>query len=127
MIALHCVGFCHIVTCISHRYTYAPLPLPIPSYPLGYYRVPNLSFVHHTVNFYWLSNFTYGSVYISIYSQFIPRLLPQLSTVHSLCLRLYSFPANRFTGTIFLDSMYIHYYTIYFFLFLTYFIPCNRF
>ena len=74
MIALqYCVGFCHIVTWIRHRYTNVPLPPANPSYPLGYYRVPNLSFVHHTVNFYRLSNFTYGSVYISIYSLNSPQ------------------------------------------------------
>ena len=106
MIALHCVGFCHIVTCISHRYTYAPLPLPIPSYPLGYYRVPNLSFVHHTVNFYWLSNFTYGSVYISIYSLNHPTVFfPVHKSILYVCVSTAAL--QRFISTIFLDSIYM--------------------
>ena len=49
-------GFCHISTWISHRYTYAPLPLKPPSslilypIPLGYRRVPALDSLHHTAN-----------------------------------------------------------------------------
>ena len=28
---------------------------------LGYHRARDLSFLHHTVNFHWLSNFTHGN------------------------------------------------------------------
>ena len=47
----------------------------------------------------------------------IPLLCPP---VHSLRLCLYSGPANRFTSTIFLDFTYMHYHTVFVFLFLTY-------
>ena len=43
---------------------------------------------------------------------------------HSLRLCLYSCPANRFISTVFLDSMYMHWYVI--FIFLTYFTLYNR-
>ena len=36
-----------------------------------------------------------------------PLLLP-VCQVHSLCLCLYSYPANRFISTIFLDSIHMH-------------------
>ena len=67
--------------------------------------------------------FTHGSVYMSIpISQFIPPSLPPpCPHVHSLCLHLYSCPANRFICTIFEVSTYMHWYTIFVFLFLTYF------
>ena len=46
------------------------------------------------------------------------RPLPVLF-IHSLRPLLHSCPANRVTWTIFLDSMYMHYYTIFVFLLLT--------
>ena len=48
-------------------------------------------------------------VYMSILiSRFIPSSpFPIVSKVHSLCLRLYSCPTNRFISTIFLDSTYM--------------------
>ena len=40
--------------------------------PLGCHRAPDLGSLRHTANFHWLSNFTYGNVYISILlSQFV--------------------------------------------------------
>ena len=49
-----------------------------------------------------------------------------VSTVHSLCLHLYSCPSNRLICTILLDSVYRRKYTIFVFLFLTYFTPYDR-
>ena len=51
----------------------------------------------------------------------LPLLCPRIC---SLCLHVYSCPANRFNSTIFLDSVYMHQYD--FFLFLTYFTPYDR-
>ena len=66
--------------------------------------------------------FTLGSVYTSILLfQFVPLLLPLCPQVHSVHLHLCSCHAKRFISTIFLDSIYMHLYTIFVFLFLTYF------
>ena len=46
---------------------------------------------------------------------------PQCPNVCSLCLCLYSCHDSGFISTIFLDSMYMHQYTKFGFLFLTYF------
>ena len=43
-----------------------------------------------------------------------------------LCLHLHCCPADRFISTVFLDSMYMCWYMIFVFLFLTYFTLCNR-
>ena len=75
---------------------------------LGYHRVPDLSFLPHTENYHWLSNFIYGNIYVSmVLSQFVP-FSPSHSESKSLCLYLHCYPANRFISTIFLDSIYMH-------------------
>ena len=51
----------------------------------------------------------------------LPLPCPQ---VHSLHLCLYSCPENRFISTVFLDSIYMHWYVI--FIFLTYFTLYDR-
>ena len=48
----------------SEVYT-CPLP-PEPPSPLGCQRALNLSSLCHTANAHWLSNFTYGNVYVSM-------------------------------------------------------------
>ena len=53
-------------------------------------------------------------------------LPPTLCAVCSLCLHLYSCPANRFTSTLFIDPIYMYYYMIFVFLFLTYLTLYNR-
>ena len=109
------VGFCQTSTEISHRFTYVPshlnipptsLPIPAtgihmspPSHlalhptPLGCHRVPDLGSLHHTADFHWLANFTYGNVYVSIHVtlSFPPPPCPQ---VHFLCLHLHCCPAG---------------------------------
>ena len=46
--------------------------LPPHPTPLDCNRAPDLSSLHHIVNSHWLSNFTYGNVYVSkLLSQFI--------------------------------------------------------
>ena len=46
--------------------------LPPHPTPLDCHRAPDLSSLHHTANSHWLSNFTYGNVYVSkLLSQFI--------------------------------------------------------
>ena len=51
----------------------------------------------------------------------LPSLPLSCPQIHSLCLCLYSCAANRLIHTIFLDSTYMCYYTIFVILFLTYF------
>ena len=95
---------------------------------LGYHRAPDLSFLPHTEDYHWLSNFTYGNACVSmVLSQFV-LLSPSRSesTVCFLCLCLSCCPANRFVSTIFLDSICMHSYMILFFLFLTYSTLYNR-
>ena len=68
IIALHYVGFCHISTQISHRYTYVPslLNLSPTSHPLPYLQIiieqqilaPGVIQWEQTVNFHLPSNFT---------------------------------------------------------------------
>jgi len=41
-------------------------PTSHPISPSGYHRAPDLNSLYHTVSFHWLSNFTYGNVYVSI-------------------------------------------------------------
>ena len=66
----------------------------------------------------------YMSMFLSQRSHSLPPLLSLY--VSSLRLRLYSCPANRFIKTIFLDSIYMHEYMVFVFLFLTYFTLNNR-
>ena len=67
--------------------------------------------------------FIHSSVYMLIpISQFIPpSFSPWYPYIYSLYLCLYFCFANKFIWTIFLDSTYKIYYTIFVFLFLTYF------
>ena len=118
---------------INCKYTCIPsflnlLPIPPPSHPSRSSQSTRLSFLCYTATSHYLC-VLHMVMYIfqSTLSIHPPLSFPTVSTVHSLCLCLYSFPANRFIGTIFLDSMYMHYYTIFIFLFMTYFTPCNRF
>ena len=58
---------------------------------------------------------------LSLFLPFSPQLGPQVCLLH-LC--LHSFPANRFINTIFLESIDMCSYTMFVFLFLTYFSLC---
>ena len=123
---LCCVTFCCTTMWISSKYTYilsphASLPLSLPT-PLGHHRAWS-----------WASCAiqqlpTYGSVYTSVLlSQFVPPapFRPvSTSLSHRLC--LYFCLTNRFINTIFLDSIYMHKYMIFVFLFLTDFTLYDR-
>ena len=106
----YCVGFCHTTTWISHKYTCVlslfSLSPPHPS-PPGYHRAPDWApcVIHTcTANSRCLSILhmvMYTSQCCSLSSS--PSLT--VSQVCSLCLRLYSCPANRLLCTTFLDSI----------------------
>ena len=92
-----------------------PLSLETPSHPpphstpLGCHGTLDLSSLHQTANFHWLSNFTCGNVYISgLLSQFTPPSPSYCIHQSLLCLHLHCCPADRFISTVFLDSVYIH-------------------
>ena len=98
-----------------------PSHLPPHSTLLVSHRAPDLSFLHHTANFHWLSILImviYVSPCYSLNSShpLLALLCPQAS---SLCLHLHCCPANRLISIIFLDSIYMHYYMIFVSLFLT--------
>ena len=70
-----CVGCYHISTWISHRYMHIPSLLNLPPHPthLGCHRTADWSSLHHKANFHQLSDFTDGSVYVSmLLTQFVP-------------------------------------------------------
>ena len=77
IIALQCcVGIHHHESAIGIHMSlpsWTSLLPPTPFTPLGCHRAPDLSCLRHTVNFHWLSNFTYGNVYGSmLLSQSVP-------------------------------------------------------
>ena len=98
-----------------------PTPLdhhgPLSWAPCVIEQLPNSYFTHGTVYMSTTGKyFIYASVYMSLDLSYphLPLLCPQFFSV-SLC--LYSRPANRFIGTIFLDSICTQY--MFFFLWLT--------
>ena len=58
--------------------------LPRHPSPLAYHRAPDWSSLHHTANSHWLSNFTYGNVYVSkLLSQFIRVDMSESKVLHT--------------------------------------------
>ena len=125
--------------------------LPIHT-PLGYYRAPVWvpwvkqqipTYVNYIINTIYLHKlFTYLQ-YVSYLQRYLLKwvyMLPRYSlhsshpvpplpgpctSVCSLCLHLHCCPISRFFSTIFLDSIYVCYYRIFVFMFLTYFTLYN--
>ena len=100
---LNSIPFLQVVT--EHR---VELPVTYGKFPLALY-------------------FTFGNVYVSkllsLSHPLLPLLCPQVCT---LCLHLCSGPANSLISIIFLDSIYMCKYTVFFFLIFTYFTLYNR-
>ena len=120
------------VQCESAHVCIYPLPLeplshsPAPPHPLGHHRAPG--WAPCAAASHWLSVLHIRGYVCQCYSPnashpLLPPLCPQ---VCSLRLHLYSCPANRFISTVFLDSMFMGYYMIFVFLFLTYFTLYDR-
>ena len=86
----------------------SPTPVPHPT-PLGHHKAPSLvpcatEYVPTNYLFY-----TWSVYMLILFSQFIPLPTPPPCThIHSLCLSLYSCPANRLICTTFLDFTYMH-------------------
>ena len=134
LIALqYCGGFCHTFTWISHGCTFVPHPDPpshLPHHPIpqGHPSAPALSTLSHALNLDWRS-ISHMIIYMfQCYSlkPSHPLLLPQSPKVCSLYLCLFCCLAYRVIVTIFLNSIYMPYYTVLVFFFLTYFALYNR-
>ena len=101
------------------------LPHPIPQ---GHPSAPALSTLSHALNLDWRS-ISYMIIYMfqcySLKSSH-PRLLPQSPKDCSIHLCLFCCFAYRVIGTVFLNSIYMCYYTVLVFFFLTYFTLNNR-
>ena len=120
--------FCQTSTWISHRYTYVPSLLNLPSVslpisPLKLNTEPLFEFPESYSKFPLAIYFAYGNesfhVTVSIH---LPLFFPLPTFISSsLCLFLRCCPAYKFISTIFLDSIYVLVYHICI-LFLTYFV-----
>ena len=127
----YCSGFCHTLTWISHGCTCVPHPEP-PSdlcphpIPQGCCSALDLSALFHCSNLDWWS-ISHMVIYMfqcySLKSSH-PRLLPQSPKVCSLYLCLFCCLTHGIIINIFLNSIYMHYYTVLVFFFLAYFTGC---
>ena len=125
--------FCHTSTCICHRYTRVPHPeppflLPPRIIPLGRPSASTPSIQYHTLNLGWRL-ISYMILYMfqchSPKSSH-PCPLPQSPKDCSIHLCLFCCLAYRVIVTIFLNSIYMHLYTVLVFFFLAYFTLYNR-
>ena len=128
----YCDGFCCKSTWIGYRYTCVP---SIPNPPPTSLPTPSLWVAHHSLgallpvlNLHWSSilhtviyMFQCCSLKLSHH-----HLLPLSPKVCSLHLCLLCCCAYRIVGAVFLNSVYMHWYTVFVFLFLTSFTLCNR-
>ena len=135
LIALpYCGGFCHTLTWISHGCTRILHPessshLPPHPIPQGGPRALALSALFHASNLDWWSILHMVIYMFQCYSlkSSHPHLLPQsLSKVCTLHLCLFCSLTYRVIVTIFLNSIYMRYYTVMVSFFLTYFALYNR-
>ena len=101
------------------------LPHPI---PLGCPREPALGALEHASNFHWPSILHMVMNMFQCYSLKSPHphLLPLSPKVCSLHLCLLCCPLCRIIGTVFLNSIYMNSYTVFVFLFLTFFTLYNK-
>ena len=85
----YCIGFCHMSTWISHRYTYVPslLYLPPTSQSSRLLQSPCLSFLIHRVNSHWLFAL-HMVVYLFPCYSLLPLLLPMSISLFSVSVSL---------------------------------------
>ena len=105
-------------------------PSQLPPYPIpqSHPSAPALSTLSHALNLYWQS-VSHMIMYMFQYYSFKsphPHLLPQSPKVCFLHLCLFCCLTYRVIVTIFLNSIYMHQYTVLVFFFLAYFILYNR-
>ena len=125
----YCIGFCCVSTWISHRYTCirSLLNLPPTSHPipllwvLTEHQIWAPCVIQQISTGYLILHMIMYMLQCYSLNSSHPLLLLLCAQVCSLCFHLHLYPANRFIGIIFLDSIYMHWYTIFVFLFLRYF------
>ena len=129
----YCSSFFHTLTWVSHGCTCVPhpeLPLlpPSPSHPSGLSQCTSFECPVSCIELGLVIYFTMVIYMFQCYSlkSSHPRLLPQSPKVCSLHLCLLCYLTYRVIITIFLNSIYMHQYTVLVFFFLTYFILYNR-
>ena len=125
--------FCHISTWIRHGCTHVPHP-ELPSHltpctiPLGRPSAPAPSILYHASNLDWWFVSHMILHMFQCHSPKSPHPLPLLQSPKdcSIHLCLFCCLAYKVIVTIFLNSIYMHYYTVLVFLFLAYFTLYNR-
>ena len=89
------------------------------SFLLNNLRIKNLLYIEHQVelpvlhsNFPLAIYFTYGNISVSmlLFQSITPSNSPTVSKVCSLCLHLYSCPADWLINTVFIDPIYMHWF-----------------
>ena len=105
-----------------------PSHLPSHSIPLGHPSAPAPSILYHASNLDWrfVSHMIMYIFQCHSPKSYHPRPLPQSPKECSIYLYLFCCLAYSVIITIFLNSIYMHYYTILVFFFLTYFTLYNR-
>ena len=126
--------FCHTSTWICHGYTHIPHPEPLShllpcTIPLGHPSAPALSILYHASNLDWriISHMIMYMFQCHSPKSSHPLPLPLSPKDWSIHLCLFCCLAYRVIVTIFLNSIYMCYYTVLVFFFLAYFILYNRF
>ena len=121
-------GFCHTFTWMSHGCTCVSHPeppshLPPHSIPQDHPSASALSSLSHALNLDWqfISHMVIYMFQCYSLKSSHPHLLPQSPKVCSLHLYLFCCLAYRVIMTIFLNSIYMRWYTVLVFFFLTYF------
>ena len=116
-----CVGFCHTMMWISHKYTYVSslLNLPPRTYPIPSFCIATEYQIELPVlysNFALPTYFTYGDIYVSmLFSQFIPpspspamsRSLFSMSVSLFLpCKYIHQYHFSRFSLSVYINIQY---------------------
>ena len=112
-----------------HIYMCPPIlnlpPCPSPPHPSGLSQSTGFECPASCIELALVIYFTYGNIHYPLKS-YQSCLLPQNPEVFSLHLCLFCCLAYRISIIIFLNSIYMHLYTVLVFLFLTYFTLYNR-
>ena len=120
-------SWCVLSTDMDQPQVYTcPRPLSLPPTPLGSHRAGLSSLCLQQLSTRCLSHTRWRACFhptFSVHPTLSSALCPQVWSLH---LHLHSSPADSFISTVFLDSIYMHWYTIFVFLFLIYFTLYNR-
>ena len=122
----YCGGFCHTLTWISHGCTYDPQPEPPPTsfpiHPSGLSQCTSCQCPVSCIKLELVIYFAHGNIHVSmLFSHIIP---PSPSSTVSKSLffisMLFCYLTYRVAITIFLNSRYMHFFKILFYLTLQY-------